>query len=693
MSQTIQLNIISFTSVTDKMAFAFYGDKQKGSVPIYWNKIMETFPEDREAKHKNYYTDFQLPREGAIIKEIEFNNAISFSLHYFRYIIFNYFKVIENAIVFPNFTDDIEVWFPDTKHKNAIYQLYNKYTIKVQYKQVTKGYELVIAYNGTSKILHKSVEELPDFDSNKYNLINCNGTVYKFKKMPDEVSQDRATQFPVLSNTLKMEFIREEVEAEKKKEKKPKNQYPIYLEQQENFYATYINTKEFKKLLNINKEGFYKVPDKNIFYTSSNANQLQFLEGTHFNPGMGIIQSKPFKSFTEKHVKLFFIYHKADGKLINDTLFDYIKNGWHKEVRGEMKHTKNLERYINQTLSIDKEKRIVFNDINTIYEEVEEQLKNFVEQPDTNYVAIYISPISKQDKEHPQHTAYYKIKEQLLLKGISSQVIFKDKLDKEDFYYFLSNIYIALLAKIGGIPWKLASTKEDEIIIGIGAFKPKGAKHRFLGSAFCFSNQGIFEGFDCFREDETTMLAGSIRNAVELFLEKNKDAKRVIIHFYKEISDKKELKPILDMLGKLGKADLPVIVVTVNKTDSKELLGFDMKSPNKMPYSGSYVKVGYNKYLLFNNTRYDDTIKLISRDYHFPIKLSIKSSKAELEEDVTVIRELIDQVYQFSRMYWKSVSQQNLPVTTKYPEMVAQIYPHFTYDNLPDFGKSNLWFL
>jgi hypothetical protein len=57
------------------------------------------------------------------------------------------------------------------------------------------------------------------------------------------------------------------------------------------------------------------------------------------------------------------------------------------------------------------------------------------------------------------------------------------------------------------------------------------------------------------------------------------------------------------------------------------------------------------------------------------------------------MKELIDQVYQFSRMYWKSISQQNLPVTTIYPEMVAEIYPHFEAENLPVFGKKNLWFL
>jgi len=44
-------------------------------------------------------------------------------------------------------------------------------------------------------------------------------------------------------------------------------------------------------------------------------------------------------------------------------------------------------------------------------------------------------------------------------------------------------------------------------------------------------------------------------------------------------------------------------------------------------------------------------------------------------------------------MYWKAVKQQNLPITIKYPEMVAEIVPHFSDAELPQFGKSNLWFL
>ena len=40
------------------------------------------------------------------------------------------------------------------------------------------------------------------------------------------------------------------------------------------------------------------------------------------------------------------------------------------------------------------------------------------------------------------------------------------------------------------------------------------------------------------------------------------------------------------------------------------------------------------------------------------------------------------------------VKQQNLPVTIKYPEMVAQIAPHFNGGDIPsNIGNDNLWFL
>lgn len=74
---------------------------------------------------------------------------------------------------------------------------------------------------------------------------------------------------------------------------------------------------------------------------------------------------------------------------------------------------------------------------------------------------------------------------------------------------------------------------------------------------------------------------------------------------------------------------------------------------------------GAKEYLLFNNTRYEEASVPTDREHHFPVKISFFSSQADLLEDPELINQLIDQAYQFSRMYWKSVSQQNLPVTIK----------------------------
>jgi hypothetical protein len=43
--QTIQLNIIPFTPVANKLTFAFYGEKQKDVASIKWYKLFDEFAE------------------------------------------------------------------------------------------------------------------------------------------------------------------------------------------------------------------------------------------------------------------------------------------------------------------------------------------------------------------------------------------------------------------------------------------------------------------------------------------------------------------------------------------------------------------------------------------------------------------------------------------------------------------------
>ena len=685
--QQIQLNLISFTPLKTKLKFAFYPEKVPGMASIKWDKLFDEFPEGRDRAMQFYYCDFQSAREDAIEKEIELFHAVGFAKRYFSYLILNYFKNIDGAVVFPNFTKDVEVWFADNDIKDPLYKVYNKFTLNVQYgSAVPKQFQVVLSYNGISKVLHTPIKQIKDFDTTKYTKVLCDGCIWHYEKtLPAELKQQLENVYPVLNYDLKKEYdIYEEL--------KKTNRYPEYLGKQEWFYNHYLNTPAFNKIIKLAPEGFYQVPNEKVFLVGKGNNILQFKNGTHINPGLGILTHKPLQAYTEGHLKLFFIYNKADADFVKGHMYKFMMEGWHGIVNKKQKDAKPLIEYINQQFSFDAAKQTWFTDNNTIFEEVKEQLDKFSLDPGCTYVAIYISPIKKDDKAHPQHKAYYQIKEHLLDKGITSQVIYKEHLAKPEFYYYLPNIYVALLAKMGGIPWRLARSRANELIIGVGAFKPRDAAHRYVGSAFCFSNDGKFEGFNCYKKNEIRLLAGSIKNQVEKFIEQHQSVKRIIIHFYKEISDPEELQPILSMLDSIGYGDVPVIVITINKTESREFLAFDMNSEGKMPLSGTYLSIGYNKFLLFNNVRYKEEVPIAAKDYHFPVKLSIKSSKPD-ELSMSVIGELIDQVYQFSRMYWKSISQQNLPVTTIYPEMVAKIFPYFDREELPEFAKKNLWFL
>lgn len=101
----------------------------------------------------------------------------------------------------------------------------------------------------------------------------------------------------------------------------------------------------------------------------------------------------------------------------------------------------------------------------------------------------------------------------------------------------------------------------------------------------------------------------------------------------------------------------------------------------------------YFNILTFEFPSENQTFYFSKDDFPFPIKLPIQCAQDEDEKHPQIERELINQVYQVISMYWKSVRQIELPVTIKYPEMVTEIFPHFTGRKMRLFGKDYLCFL
>lgn len=690
MNQKILLNIIPFTHPLAEATFPFYTTKKDDTFcPIHKDDIKgawEGIIDESEFHYGDWlYTDFGVPQDDAIELSVDLIKCKGLGLHYYRHLIFSYF-IGKADMMRHNFTKEIEVWMHNTEGTNPKYNVYNQFTLKVQQARISDGPELVLSYDGTTKVYSQSLAEMAGFDTNKLNWINCNGELYKFSEMPPHYKHDLDKLFPVLSNTLKPELgIAFDIPDFN-------NRYPVFFTALTDFYNTWLNTDEFKAVLPLSDNGFFKVDDASVNRINLSSNELQFGKGIGTDAKADFKNHGPFKPVPPpNNVRFFFIYHKPDRNGAVEALYKCFLEGF----KGQFSFP-NMQTYIKQPFHIEKGDSIVFDNLNEAVEVVRKAIRNKAKLPDTRYMAIFINPILKTEPD----PVYHALKEMLLNEGIMLQVVRRENIMKwvegkeilnPSFNVFLPNLEIAMLAKLGGVPWRLNRPSTNELIVGVGAFYSVSRKTRFIGSAFCFNNEGIFKGFDCFGAADTISLAGSIREAVGKFIASNYTATRLIIHFYKDIG-KKELEPIMKTLKALG-LPIPVIVLTINKTASKELLGFDLNSEMLMPYSGTYIKIAKNEYLLFNNTRYDEKSIPKKKEYHFPVKISISSNDKEMLEKREVVEQLIDQVYQFSRMYWKSTDQQNLPVTIKYPEMVAQIYPHFQDEKLPEFGQNTLWFL
>jgi len=400
------------------------------------------------------------------------------------------------------------------------------------------------------------------------------------------------------------------------------------------------------------------------------------------------MKNGPFKTSEYSKIQFFYILHKEDTDVAK-SLNNFFEKGLYS--------FDGLYNFARVPYFTQPRFSIVFNDKANPLPEIEEKILERDFQSDVHYIAIYISPHSKYVRDRDCKSVYYKVKELLLKKGITSQAIEADKVrvavqKKSRYDYSLNNIAIAILAKLDGIPWQLNTKLKNELIVGVGAFRNLDTEVQYIGSAFSFINDGRFKRFECFQKNQTDELAGSIMHQIKKYVSANSNISRLIIHFFKNMSQK-ELDPIEEGLNDLG-LDIPVFILSINKTESHDIVAFDNDWNGLMPLSGTFINIGYNRFLLFNNTRYSNNGSFNTSDgYLFPIKLNIKCTHEELAKDYTTIKDLIDQVYQFSRMYWKSVRQQNLPVTIKYPEMVAEIFPHFEGNEIPTFGKDNLWFL
>lgn len=683
--QNLYFNILTFDWPDEPHVAYFSRDFKPGSIPIYKSQFPSTieslFPGIGKENPEFIYTTFHLERTGFeplsldlkhenedLVKRI-YSNKIHW---YFRYVLKQLSEI--------GFIRENKIWIPVPELSTPDIETFNRFSLKIQVKKVSAFPEIVLSYEGLSHVLKRSIAEvIPAVGTQNISKLLFNNRVHHFNEFTKRHLDDYKRALPFINRGLEKSLGLE------LPIRHSENRYKEYHHQIQQFYDRFLNTAAFRQLINLHEEPFLRIPAELVDRTCDESSKLLFgKNGTSMNPYEGIKNFGPFSPGKYNKVHLFYIFHEEDTNIAL-TINQYFRNG--------LKWFKGIQEFAHVIAFNEPGFSIKFKNRDNPIPEIEQELMKREFESGVKYLAIYLTPISPTEKDVAKKRVYFHVKELLLKRNISSQVIDPSQvlLKGEDYTYNLPNLAIAMLAKLDGVPWSLTASKRNELIVGVGAFRQRSTGMQYIGSSFCFDNKGKFNRFDCFLKNELDLLVGSISKAVRNYVEANKTIERLIIHFYKKMSTK-ELQPIEDALKSLG-LEIPVFIVSINKTESRNIVAFDEYDPDLMPYSGTYLNIDTNRYLLFNNTRYLSDPLAVVEGFPFPVKLSIDCTRKELLNDYQTIQDLINQVYQFSRLYWKSMKQQNLPITVKYPEMLARMAPNFVGEELPVYGKEGLWFL
>jgi len=723
----MKINVLSLFSGMGGIKMGFSLEKKKPTdVPMHraeapmelWNKHKGILK-----NHQHIYTDFTCENyEKDWIVSVDIAKSRRFGLHYLRHKVRKYFESKEQLIVSTGKIKDIILYVKLNSQDIPNVTKYCQYSLRIQDRRVSDDFEMVVSYCGLTHVFNSPLSHMGHLNDEKYiGRVVIGNNIYSYKDDYAYICNRIWEAYPVITNDLKRE-LNLEYDSQPRFNKEFRagmngNKYIRQNAYEDLVRQRYLISDEFKENIGLNSNEFLTLDESIIHKLPATANKLLV---RNYDGSTKLVEdaiqykmygSTPFDKGDEdgRRIRYFFIYQNDQQGIdaYNFMTNTFQEGAFPKVSQRGTQYTEidSLAKAMRQIVEHDPSGDIAFSTLDNAVDEVRTNLEQRdIDTLHYRYIAIYISPISKESwyDSHYQFS-YARIREQLLMKSVSMQGFYQGRIEEGlRIKYHFTNLYAAILAKVGGAPWVVPTNNQNDLIIGVGAFCPNRLQKRYLGTAFRFDSNGRFHEFDCIPGNDHKQLASKMRNALIAFIKERGEApKRVFIHFYKKMNST-EWKDFIRIVSRLGE-DIPIITATIYKSEESIMVAFDESEKDMMPYSGTYIKIGDSSFLLYNNVKYDSEkfqqkVKQsddASRLYHLPLKVDIVCRNYKGEEKNSLIDSVLAQCYQLSRMCWSTVDQQNVPITVKYPSMLAKQVPFFENDIIPnpDFACSNLWFI
>ena len=304
--------------------------------------------------------------------------------------------------------------------------------------------------------------------------------------------------------------------------------------------------------------------------------------------------------------------------------------------------------------------------------------------------------ITNSKKIEEDERLYFWLKHKFTNASIPCQVVTKELVRNEySLKYSLSNIGLQIFAKAGGQPWKMKSTSEEYLIIGIGQSynqeeTENGVKiEKNITYSVLTDSSGLFKDIQVLGEGVENdnyyeQLVSNISRIIN-----SSTYRKVSIHCPFRMSKDKILQKVMARIN----ADIELSVLVIN--NKSDFFGYDYNNNGLVPYESTYIKISANEFLVwFEGLQYNNP--KINKRFGNPLLIKFWfTNRQELFNDYRYKENLLQDCINLSGANWRGFKAKQLPVSVFYCQRIAEFISKFKQYKLDHIEISNLkpWFL
>jgi hypothetical protein len=316
--------------------------------------------------------------------------------------------------------------------------------------------------------------------------------------------------------------------------------------------------------------------------------------------------------------------------------------------------------------------------------------------PAERLVPVVVAPFSKHHS--PEETRRYVLaKHTFLSAGLASQFVDRTKTmgDHNALKWSISNIALAVFAKMGGHPWKVRPSTENCLIVGIGQAHRmiNGRIEKYVAYSVLTDSSGIYEnirvlGSSTDYDEYVTSLKANLREV--LTSHRHKYSSFVLhVTFRPKAAEIMAIKALMDEL-KTESEHHEFVVLKFNQHN--DFFGFSVNHNSKVPWEASVARLSKKEFLVWYSGIGRGDSK-VPKNPERPVHIKVLYPEAPLPEDS--LRRLLQDTVNIAGANWRGFNAKSMPVSVYYAKIVADYYSRFREAGLEDVDLDNVspWFL